>query len=232
MIYGRGTVDMKGAIACFIAAVSRLIKERGGVRGSISLMITGDEEGPSVNGTPKILDWLEDRDERIDACLVGEPSNPHRIGDAIKIGRRGSLTGELIVKGRQGHAAYPHQADNPIPNSQPSLNACRHCASTAVRRTSKTPASQVTIISVPNTASNVIPAEARAIFNVRYNDSWNRATITEHLRNACREIATERDASYSLLFFRHRRRISHQARPPRRFNESRDPGRHGAVCQN
>src|SRR5690606_9423119 len=116
VLFGRGAVDMKGAIACFVAAAMRYMKGRGGQpQGSISLLITGDEEGPSINGTAKVLEWLKERGERLDGCIVGEPTNPQAIGDEIKIGRRGSLTGELVVHGKQGHAAYPHMAENPIP---------------------------------------------------------------------------------------------------------------------
>ena len=104
---------MKGAIGCFIAAVTRFVKEAGPA-GSISLLITGDEEGPAINGTVKVLDWLKARGEVIDACVVGEPTNPEKLGDMIKIGRRGSLSGFLKVLGTQGHVAYPHRADNPI----------------------------------------------------------------------------------------------------------------------
>ena len=114
MLYGRGAVDMKGGIACFVAAVARIMRDNGRLPGSISLLITGDEEGPAVNGTTKLLDWAVSKGERWDACLVGEPTNPDQIGDMIKIGRRGSLSGTITVHGVQGHAAYPHLADNPV----------------------------------------------------------------------------------------------------------------------
>jgi len=109
VLYGRGATDMKSAIASFVEAVSR-VRNDGGVSGSISLLITGDEEGPAINGTKKVLDWMADRGETIDVCLVGEPTNPNRLGDMVKIGRRGSLTGRLTVTGVQGHTAYPHLA--------------------------------------------------------------------------------------------------------------------------
>ena len=116
---GRGAVDMKGAIACFVAAVGRFVAQQRAFGrafgGSLSLLITGDEEGPSINGTAKLLDWLRLRGERLDACVVGEPSNPSELGQEIKIGRRGSLNGHLCVHGRQGHSAYPDIAENPIP---------------------------------------------------------------------------------------------------------------------
>src|SRR5690606_25413664 len=114
MMYGRGAVDMKGGIACFVAAVARLVERKRIPKGSVSLLITGDEEGPSINGTTKLLDWAARRGETWDAAIVGEPTNPDALGDMIKIGRRGSISGDLVVRGRQGHAAYPHLADNPV----------------------------------------------------------------------------------------------------------------------
>ena len=116
ILYGRGASDMKGAIAAFVAAAARFVEDhRGGWNGSISLLITGDEEGPAINGTRKLLQWMDTRGERADVCLVGEPTNPEQLGDMIKIGRRGSLNARLTVTGTQGHAAYPHLADNPLP---------------------------------------------------------------------------------------------------------------------
>ena len=112
MLYGRGAVDMKGAVACYVAAQPCSTSRGQATSGSISLLITGDEEGGAVNGTRKVLDWLEERGEKIDACLVGEPTSAQSLGDMIKIGRRGSMTGRLIVHGVQGHTAYPHLADN------------------------------------------------------------------------------------------------------------------------
>jgi len=201
VLYGRGAVDMKGAIACFVAAALGHLERCGGqLGGSISLLITGDEEGPSINGTAKVLDWLRERGERLDACVVGEPSNPHAIGDEIKIGRRGSLNGELVVFGKQGHAAYPHLADNPIPK-----------LARIIDRLSTTPLDegtpdfepsslQVTVISAPNTATNVIPSEARAKFNIRYNDLHRRPGVEEWVRQQCTAAAEEVGARWSVSF--------------------------------
>ena len=128
MLYGRGAVDMKGGIACMLSATLAFLAERGpDFGGSIGFLITGDEEGPALNGTVKLLDWARSRGERFDHCLLGEPTNPSRLGETIKIGRRGSLTGRLTVHGRQGHVAYPHRAENPIPGMlRPRLGArCR-----------------------------------------------------------------------------------------------------------
>ncbi len=198
-LIGRGAVDMKGAIACFVAAVHRHLKANGGLQnGSISLLITGDEEGPSVNGTVKVLRWLEERGEKIDACLVGEPSNPDALGDEIKIGRRGSVTGQLVVFGKQGHAAYPQRADNPIPKLARFIdrlsNAVLDEGSAHFERSN----CQVTVLSVPNTAANVIPAEARATFNIRYNDVWRRDSIEEWVRLQCEVAAVSIDAKYKV----------------------------------
>jgi succinyl-diaminopimelate desuccinylase len=202
VLYGRGAVDMKGAVACFVAAALRYLSRNGGVdpKGSISLLITGDEEGASINGTIKVLEWLKDRDERLDACVVGEPSNPTALGEEIKIGRRGCLNGEIVVSGKQGHAAYPRTADNPIPKLArliDRLATARLDDGTANFEPSNI---AVTIVSVPNTAPNVIPAEARATFNVRYNDLWRRASIEEWVRRVCAAAAAEVGARHAVSF--------------------------------
>jgi succinyl-diaminopimelate desuccinylase len=202
VLYGRGAVDMKGAIACFLAAAVRVLERKGGsVRGSLSFLITGDEEGPSINGTAKVLDWMSDRDERLDACVVGEPTNPASIGDEIKIGRRGSLTARISVAGKQGHSAYPHLAENPVPklariidrlSSQEIDQGNAHFQPTGL---------QVTMIDVPNTAANVIPGEAHATLNVRYNDTWSRPKMEAWLKDQCAAAAGEVDARYDIKFF-------------------------------
>jgi succinyl-diaminopimelate desuccinylase len=201
MLYGRGAVDMKGAIACFAAATLRFLKHADEMpKGSISFLITGDEEGPAINGTQKLLHWLKERSERIDACLVGEPSSQAAVGDEIKIGRRGSVNGEIVVRGTQGHAAYPHTADNPIPKLVRIID--RLSGLKLDEGTEKFEASHVavTVISVPNTATNVIPGQARAMFNVRYNDTHTRAKIEQTIRNCCEEAANEVAAEASVSF--------------------------------
>jgi succinyl-diaminopimelate desuccinylase len=175
---GRGAVDMKGAIAAFIAATQRFLDERGSTfEGSISLLITGDEEGDAVNGTRKVLDWLVERGEILDACLVGEPTSAQALGDMIKIGRRGSLTGRLTAHGVQGHTAYPHRADNAAHR----LVAMLHALTTAEldHGTEHFPPStlQVSTIDIGNPASNVIPASAQAVFNIRFNDHWTSESL-------------------------------------------------------
>jgi succinyl-diaminopimelate desuccinylase len=166
-LFGRGACDMKGAIASFAAAAIRFGKPK---RGTISLLITGDEEGPAVNGTRKLLRWAKERGEEFDHCIVGEPTNVAKLGDMAKIGRRGSLSGTLIFRGLQGHVAYPHLADNPVPNLIRAVTAL--IAEPLDTGTQHFDASnlEITAIETGNRAFNVIPAEARAQFNIRFND--------------------------------------------------------------
>ena len=182
LLFGRGASDMKGAIAAFASAAERVMRARGDLPGSISFLITGDEEGPAINGTVKVLRWLEARGERIDVCLVGEPTNPTFLGEMAKIGRRGSLNGRLYVDGVQGHVAYPDLADNPVPKLVRLLGALD-----AERLDDGTPHFQpsnleITTVDVGNPATNVIPAVASAGFNVRFNDLHTGATLSERLR--------------------------------------------------
>ncbi|MCB1515197.1 MAG: succinyl-diaminopimelate desuccinylase [Hyphomicrobiaceae bacterium] len=201
ILYGRGAVDMKGGIACFIAAVMRHLDSTDGqIPGTLSLLITGDEEGPSINGTVKVLDWLRQKGETLDACIVGEPSNPTQIGDEIKIGRRGSLNGHIIVHGRQGHAAYPTKADNPVPKLARIIDRLSTTVLDAGTGNFEPSHLVVTVISVPNTATNVIPGRAEAQFNVRYNDAWTRPRLESHLRGLCEAAAAEVSARFDLSF--------------------------------
>lgn len=201
ILYGRGTIDMKGAIACFAVAALRYI-DRHGHRPdfSISFLITGDEEGPSINGTMKVLDWMRANGEVIDACVVGEPSNPKALGDEIKIGRRGSLNGELIVHGKQGHAAYPQLAENPVPKLARLIDRLSSTALDAGTPDFEPSSLQVTVISAPNTATNVIPREARAKFNIRYNDLWRRPKVEAWVREQCALAAKDVAARFEVSF--------------------------------
>ncbi len=200
-LYGRGAVDMKGCIGAFAAAALRYIAMHNGLpRGSLSFLITGDEEGPSINGTIKVLDWLKARDEVLDACLVGEPSNPKALGDEIRIGRRGSLNVELTVHGKQGHSAYPHLADNPVPKLARMIDRLSSAEIDAGTANFQASNLQVTVISVPNTASNVIPGTARASLNIRYNDSWTRPRIEAWVRETAAQAARELGARFDLEF--------------------------------
>jgi len=179
---GRGAVDMKGAIAAFIAAAQRYLdRHQPRVAGSISLLITGDEEGTAVDGTRKVLEWLGERGETLDACIVGEPTSAAELGDMIKIGRRGSLTGRLTAHGTQGHTAYPHLADNAAHRLVAMLHAL---LTTELDRGSEhfPPSTlQVATIDIGNPVSNVIPANARAVFNIRFNDRWTGETMERWL---------------------------------------------------
>jgi succinyl-diaminopimelate desuccinylase len=180
LLYGRGAVDMKGGIACSVAAVLEYLAARGGTpRGSISFLITGDEEGIAVNGTVKLLQWTAARGEKFDHCMLGEPSNVEAIGDCIKIGRRGSLSGTLIVDGIQGHVAYPHRASNPVPDVAALIVALTteplDHGSAAFQPSNL----EFTSVDVGNAASNVIPAQARAKFNIRFNDHHNQDSLRE-----------------------------------------------------
>jgi succinyl-diaminopimelate desuccinylase len=176
-MFGRGAVDMKGGIACFVAAVARQIAKNGPPKGSLSFLITGDEEGPAVNGTIKLLQWAAERGERWDACLVGEPTNPDQLGDMIKIGRRGSVSGTITVHGVQGHAAYPHLADNAVRGVIALTDALMHPPFDAGTEDFQPSNLEVTTIDVGNPATNVVPAQAIARFNIRFNDSWTAETV-------------------------------------------------------
>ena len=193
-LYGRGAADMKGAVACFAAAAERLLTARGAdFGGSISLLITGDEEGPAINGTKKVLDWLGQRGETLDVCLVGEPTNPERLGQMVKIGRRGTMTGILNVNGTQGHVAYPQLADNPLPRliaTLAALNSHEFDHGTEHFQPSNL---EITTIDVGNTASNIIPASAGATFNIRFNDSHTGAGLAAWLTEVCATHAGDHD---------------------------------------
>ncbi|SOR30962.1 N-succinyl-L,L-diaminopimelate desuccinylase [Methylorubrum extorquens] len=182
-LYGRGAVDMKGGIACMLAATLAFLDRHGpDFGGSIAFLVAGDEEGPAVNGTVKLLDWAKARGERFDHCLLGEPTNPDTLGEMIKIGRRGSLTGRITVHGRQGHVAYPHRAENPIPGLLRLASALT--ADPLDGGTAHFDASNLefTTIDVGNPATNVIPASAKAVFNVRFNDDWTADTLGAEIR--------------------------------------------------
>jgi succinyl-diaminopimelate desuccinylase len=201
VLYGRGTVDMKGAIACFLAAALDHMRAEGGLeRGSLSFLITGDEEGPGVNGTLKVLEWMKAKGEVPDACLVGEPTSTDAVGDEIKIGRRGSVNAALVVHGKQGHAAYGHLADNPVPKLARMIDRLSSTALDAGTPRFQPSSVQATIVSVPNTATNVIPALARANFNIRYNDLHTRAQIESWVRANCEAVAKDIGAQFSLSF--------------------------------
>ena len=191
LLYGRGAADMKGAVAAFIAAaLDYLDAHDGQLPGAISLLITGDEEGPAVNGTAKMLRWAKSHGEHLDHCLLGEPTNPTMLGEMIKIGRRGSLSGTIRVLGRQGHVAYPRLADNPIPGL---VRLVAHLLAHELDGGSAhfQPSNlEFTSIDVGNPALNVIPGEARALFNIRFNDNWSPERLEAWLREELDKAAT------------------------------------------
>ena len=182
-LYGRGAVDMKGGIAAMLAATLAHLAEHGpDLPGSIAFLITGDEEGPAVNGTVKLLAWARERGETLDHCVLGEPTNPERLGDMVKIGRRGSLTGRIAVEGRQGHVAYPHLAQNPIPILARIVSALSEALDDGTARFDAS-SLQWASVDVGNPATNVIPAEARGVFNIRFNDIWTPESLAAEIRS-------------------------------------------------
>lgn len=187
-LYGRGTSDMKGAIAAFTSAVKSFLDRNGTPDGSISLLITGDEEGPSINGTRKVLDWMQAKGEVIDACLVGEPTNPRVLGDMMKIGRRGSVTATLTAYGAQGHVAYPHLADNPLPRLTKALSMLAESPLDEGTPHFQPSTLAITTIDVGNPASNVIPAKGTAKFNIRFNDLHTPKSLEAHIRDVLEEV--------------------------------------------
>ena len=193
-LYGRGASDMKTAIAGFAAAAARFLESRDNdFPGSISLLITGDEEGEAVNGTVKVLEWLREKGEVLDACLVGEPTNPETLGDMIKIGRRGSMTAFLTVHGASGHAAYPHLADNPVERLVKMLSAVLDKPLDDGTEHFQPSTAVVTTIDVGNPVANVIPARAEARINVRFNDLHTGAGVETLLRRRLDDIGGDYD---------------------------------------
>jgi succinyl-diaminopimelate desuccinylase len=187
VLYGRGAEDMKGAIAAWVAAVAELVSD-GGVKGSLSFLITNDEEGPAINGTRKVLAWLKERGERLDACLVGEPTNPEVLGEMVKIGRRGSMNSILTVQGVQGHVAYPHLAQNPVTLLLNILQKLK--AEPLDAGTDFFPPSNLEIISIDvgNPSTNVIPARAEARWNIRFNDRHTPEALRGWLHECCQQV--------------------------------------------
>ena len=182
VLFGRGAADMKGALAAFVAAVDEFLAANSAPCGSISLLITGDEEGPAVNGTRKVLDWMALRGETADVCLVGEPTSVEAVGDTVKIGRRGSLSCTVIVEGAPGHVAYPHLADNPAARLVRMLAAALETRFDDGTAHFQPTALAITSIDIGNPATNVIPARARAAFNIRFNDRHSGAGLIARLR--------------------------------------------------
>ena len=190
VIYGRGAVDMKGGVAAFLAAALARVAA-GKVKGTLSLLITGDEEGPGVNGTGKVVDWAKGKGVHFDAALVGEPTSVQHLGDMVKIGRRGSLSGTLTVTGRQGHVAYPHLADNPVPRLARMIAMLSEVKLDDGNADFQPSNLEVVGLETDSTAFNVIPAKASARFNIRYNDYWSQMSLNALIR---RVVSEEGDA--------------------------------------
>jgi succinyl-diaminopimelate desuccinylase len=193
VLYGRGAVDMKGGIACFVAAALNYLAEHGDKpkRGSISLLITGDEESVAVNGTIKLLQWAAERGEKFDHCVLGEPSNISVLGDTIKAGRRGSLNGTLVVTGRQGHVAYPDRADNPIRGLVTLIAALQAPLDQGSAHFDPSNL-EFTSVDVGNLTVNLIPGEARARFNIRYNDLHSQTALKTLIEHRAQTAAADR----------------------------------------
>ena len=198
-LIGRGANDMKSSIACFISAVSKFLKKRE-FNGSISFLITGDEEGFAINGTKKVVEYLKKRKEKIDFCIVGEPTNPNKLGEMIKIGRRGSLSGKIEISGVQGHVAYPHLSNNPI-NALVSI--CKKLKQKKLDKGNKNfqPSNlEFTAINVNNKAHNVIPARATAQFNIRYNNFHNANSLKKKINLIVKSICKSNKCNFKIQF--------------------------------
>ena len=185
VLYGRGACDMKGAIACFVAAAAAHLGSCGPRHGSISLLITGDEEGPATDGTVRVLEWMAANGHVPDFCLVGEPTNPASLGEVIKIGRRGSLNAHIVVEGVQGHVAYPQHADNPVHRLLEILSTLTTATLDQGSEWFEPSSLQVTSIDVGNPATNVIPGRAEARLNIRFNDHHRAASLRSWLEGIC-----------------------------------------------
>ena len=199
-LIGRGANDMKASIACFVAAVSKFKSKNKKFKGSISLLITGDEEGIAVNGTKKVIKYLKRKRERINFCLVGEPTNPNKLGEMIKIGRRGSLTGRLTIVGSQGHVAYPHRANNP---SNTIIKILKKIKDIKLDRGTKNfqPSNlEITKINIDNHADNIIPGSAHAVFNIRFNDKHTANSLKKKLNSIFRLITKSNKSRFKVKY--------------------------------
>ena len=199
-LIGRGANDMKSSIACFISAVSKFLKEKPKFSGSISLLITGDEEGFAINGTKKVVDYLKKKRERIDFCIVGEPTNPNKLGEMIKIGRRGSLSGNLQIIGTQGHVAYPQLVNNPINTL---VKICKYLKEKKLDKGNKNfqPSNlEFTSIFVDNKAYNVIPANASAQFNIRFNNLHTANSLKKRINKIIGNISKQNGCKYKIKY--------------------------------
>ncbi|OKH86549.1 succinyl-diaminopimelate desuccinylase [Thalassospira sp. TSL5-1] len=197
-LFGRGAVDMKTGIACFVGALDRFLAANPDFDESISLLITGDEEADAINGTVKLLEWCDAHGEKFDACLVGEPTNPKYLGQMMKVGRRGSITGWITVYGAQGHVAYPHLADNPVPRLIRVLDALTSRELDTGTDHFQPSNLEVTTIDANNPATNVVPAKISAAFNIRFNDLHQGVDLEKWIRDTCAEHAGAHDLTVKI----------------------------------
>ena len=197
-LIGRGANDMKSSVAAFVSAVSTFLSKNRKFNGSISLLITGDEEGDAVNGTKKVVDYLKKRKEKINFCLVGEPTNPNKLGEMIKIGRRGSLTGKLTIFGQQGHVAYPHRANNPSTIIVKILKELKDIRFDRGSKNFQPTNLEVTKININNNADNVIPAMAEATFNIRFNNKHSSNSIKNRLNKIFKKITKKNKSKFKI----------------------------------
>jgi len=199
-LIGRGANDMKSSIAAFVSAVSIFLNKNHKFNGSISLLITGDEEGDAVNGTRKVVDYLKKRKEKINFCLIGEPTNPNKLGEMMKIGRRGSLTGKLIINGIQGHVAYPQRANNPSTTIVKILNELKNIKFDKGTKDFQPTNLEITKINIDNTADNVIPGLANASFNIRFNNKHSSKSIKNKINKIIKKISNKNKSKYKIEY--------------------------------
>ena len=199
-LIGRGANDMKASIACFVAAVSRFKNENKNFKGSISLLITGDEEGIAVNGTKRLIKYLKRKREKINFCIVGEPTNPNKLGEMIKIGRRGSLTGRLTIIGSQGHVAYPHSANNPSNTLIKILKKIKDLKLDKGTKNFQPSNLEVIKINIDNHADNVIPGSANAVFNIRFNDKHSSNSLKSKLNKIFKAVTKANKSKFKVSY--------------------------------
>ncbi len=199
-LIGRGANDMKSSIAAFVSAVSIFLNKNHKFNGSISLLITGDEEGDAVNGTKKVVDYLKKKKEKINFCLIGEPTNPNKLGEMMKIGRRGSLTGKLSIIGIQGHVAYPQRANNPSTTIVKILNELKNIKFDKGTKDFQPTNLEVTKINIKNNADNVIPGSAEATFNIRFNNQHSSSSIKNRLNRIFKRISKKNKSKFKIEY--------------------------------
>ncbi len=199
-LIGRGANDMKSSIAAFVAAISNFIENYSDFKGSISLIITGDEEGVAINGTKKVVEYLKKRKEKIDFCLVGEPTNPSKLGEMIKIGRRGSMNGRLIITGIQGHVAYPQRANNPSTALVQILKEIKDIKFDQGTKDFQATNLEITKININNTADNVIPGLATATFNIRFNNKHTSSSLKSKVNKVIKKISAKNKSKYKIEY--------------------------------